>query len=163
MANQYTTGSKERIPLAVRFLKYVGRKTKNGCILWTGYTNGFGYGSIWSAEAGKPVSAHCVSYAFFIGPIDGQCVLHKCDNPPCVNPAHLFLGSRAENMFDKVAKGRQHKGERTGGAKLTEKAVKEIRRRFAAGESQASIAKYFAISPSSISRIVHRHDWKHVK
>lgn len=78
----------------------------------------FGYARIWPGQ-GQAVLAHRFSWTLAYGDPGELCVLHKCDHPPCVRPDHLFLGTRPENMADKVAKGRQHRGERTGGALLT--------------------------------------------
>jgi len=97
----------------------------------------------------------------------GLCVLHRCDNRRCCNPAHLFLGTNGENVFDKVAKGRQAKGrghgalgERSGTAKVSQDEVREIRRAYAAGEaSQYALADRFGISQGSVSLIVRRINW----
>lgn len=99
------------IPLIDRFFRYVGKKQVDGCIPWVGCTNEDGYGVIGSGtRKGKMVLAHRVSYQLFIEPIpDDICVLHRCDYPPCVNPVHFFLGTRADNSADMVAKERGRK------------------------------------------------------
>ena len=97
----------------------------SGCWLWIGSTS-HGYGQ--TNINGRPQRTHRVSYEYHIGPIpDDQCVLHKCDNPPCVNPSHLFLGSQQENLKDMKVKGRGIKGEMQGQAKLKAKDIPYIR------------------------------------
>lgn len=142
----------------------------DACWTWTGGLASDGYGQIRSA--GRKLLAHRLAWEFFRGPIPkgegyhGTCVLHRCDVPACVNPDHMFLGTHAENMTDKTAKGRcftpQTRGERNGSAKLTEVQVAEIRRRRAAGEVQQRIADDFAISQTTVSGIVLGKLWRHV-
>ncbi len=148
------------IPVATRFWDKV-RKTR-GCWLWTGST-GEGYGQL-NVE-GKLETAHRISWEMHYGPIpDGMWVLHKCDNRPCVNPSHLFLGTPQDNMDDKMAKGRANnaKGENTGNAKLTEKAVRSIRKDLARGESQSSVARRYGVYSTTIWLIAHGRTWTHV-
>jgi ribosome-binding protein aMBF1 (putative translation factor) len=97
----------------------------------------------------------------------GMSVCHHCDNPPCCNPAHLFLGSHRENMADRDAKGRQacnpgRRGETSPAAKLTEADVLAIRRRYAGGGiSQAALASEYGVAQSTISKITRRVRWEH--
>ena len=96
-----------RKPIEDRFWEKVSKE--DGCWNWVGSTQGFGYGYLHTGDKTnrKPVSAHRYSWALHNGPIpDGLWVLHKCDNPSCVNPDHLFLGDRTDNMRDCAAKGR---------------------------------------------------------
>lgn len=90
--------------------------------------------------------------------------MHSCDNPPCVNPAHLFLGTTQENAQDMVRKGRWANGIRCGelshSAKLTLPQVEEIRGRYAAGERQVSLAADFGVRQTTISRIIRGDSWK---
>lgn len=99
------------IPLKIRFDLRVGATTKRGCILWKGITNADGYGLIGSGtRKGRNILAHRLSYEFKFGSIPkGMMILHKCDNPPCINPDHLFIGTAADNIHDMVAKGRARK------------------------------------------------------
>jgi len=99
------------VPLIDRFFHYLGRKTPAGCILWDGNTNRDGYGVIGSGtRKGRMLLAHRVAYELLVGLIPaGLLVLHRCDNPPCINPVHLFLGTQAVNIADMVAKGRGRK------------------------------------------------------
>lgn len=96
----------QSIPLETRFWQRV-EKT-DGCWRWTGPLHAFGYGLIW--RGGNNVGAHRISWEIHVGPIpDGLFVLHRCDNPPCVRPDHLFLGTQADNIHDMVAKGRNYR------------------------------------------------------
>jgi hypothetical protein len=101
----------QTIPLEKRFQKYVGPKTDAGCVLWIGTTNADGYGVIGSGTSkGRMILAHRASYEIHVGLIPpGIFILHSCDNPPCVNPAHLSLGNQADNIADMLSKGRQRK------------------------------------------------------
>lgn len=94
-------------PPAKRF--WAGVDTTGDCWVWKGSKAGAGYGVLGIDY--KSVYAHRFSYELHFGPIpDNLCVLHKCDNPPCVNPDHLFLGTQLDNMDDRNRKGRTHKG-----------------------------------------------------
>ena len=140
-------------------------KTDDGCWIWTAARSPRGYGAFGrgSREA-RVILAHRFSWEQANGPIpDGLCVLHRCDNPPCVNPAHLFLGTRTDNNRDMHAKGRANppRGERHPRARLTEEKVREIRRLAAAGISQRQIARMFGVSKGAVASVVTRQ-WKHV-
>ncbi len=143
-----------------RFLEKV-RKTPD-CWEWTASDNGHGYGQFYLN--GTPVGAHRAAYEFFIGSIpDGLMVLHSCDNPACVNPAHLFAGTAADNSHDMVTKKRGNTGEwNRGGGKLKESDIPEIRRRRHAGERLAEIAADYGVSDSMISMIASRRKWAYV-
>lgn len=133
------------------------------CWLWQGQLSVAGYGRV-SFGAGERMLAHRASIIIHYGPIaDKYNVCHSCDNPPCVNPAHLFQGSHADNMQDAVAKGRMNRGEKSAGAILDEPAITEIRRlRRDEGWLQSEIASKFGIRPSHVSLIVNYKIWKHV-
>jgi hypothetical protein len=152
--------------LTVRFWTKV---SKNGdCWNWTGAVNNKGYGQF--HLKGKTVLAHRVSFEDFNGPIkEGMWVLHRCDNPRCVNPNHLFLGDASTNMQDCAAKGRlgfqrlPRRGEDHSGSKLTASQVVSIREIFrAGGVTQQDLAERFGISPSQVNNIVHRRHWREV-
>lgn len=138
-------------------------KSENGCWNWKLSKNIGGYGVI---NAFGEQTAHRVSWIIHNGKIpDGLCVLHKCDNPPCCNPAHLFLGTNQDNMTDKALKKRCNtpKGEKSGCSVLKTKEVLEIRRIHAANEmSQRAIAKKFGVGFKAINKIVLRQRWDHV-
>lgn len=96
-----------------------------------------------------------------------MCVLHRCDNPPCCNPAHLFLGTHADNVRDKVNKGRQSRhsspGEAAGLAKLTNEQVLEMRRLYAEEHiRQVDLAARFGVGQSAVSAILRRRTWSHI-
>jgi hypothetical protein len=139
------------------------RKTDN-CWLWTAGTfhHSKPYGYLWVKN--KFIATHRLSWEIHNGPIPkGLMVCHTCDNPICVNPAHLFLGTNGQNTADKVKKGRQARGEKQGSAKLTEADIWRIReayrlRLFLAKE----LALVFKVSPNHIQQIVDRKMWKHV-
>lgn len=154
-----------REPLTDRFFGMVGQKTANGCILWGGQRDKHGYGTIFSGpRPRKHLLAHRVSYEIFRGPIPaGLGVLHECDNPPCINPYHLFLGTQADNMADKMHKGRQCPGEQHYLHKLTEADVRAIRNRYLQGdESYAQLGKEFGVHEGTIKQIIRGKSWKHV-
>jgi len=97
------------------------------------------------------------------GPVpDGKCVLHHCDNPPCVNPNHLFLGTHAANMLNMVEKNRQARGEQNGRRKLTEVDVLRIRRGYYADLTTKEIAKKLGVSCRTIQKVLRGVAWKHV-
>ncbi len=153
-----------RIPLARRFWAKVDRRGPDECWPWTGSTRRKGYGKIRRPGAdGGWVSAHHVAWELVHGPVpDGKQVLHRCDNPPCCNERHLFLGDNDANVADKVAKGRQCSGVRNGQAKLDETRVLAIRRRHTAGEGIKPLARAYGVSPRTVQFIVRHQTWAHI-
>lgn len=148
-------------PISDRFHAKV-HKDPGGCWIWTGPVNNNGYGRI----DGKTY-AHRVSYELHHGPIPpGMSVMHSCDNPPCVNPEHLSLGTHAENMADAATKGRMSNrkrgqvGERHPHAKLTWSQIREIRVQAEAGVKQADLARLHQVSKATIWRIVTGKMWR---
>lgn len=147
-----------------RFFDKVMFEPNSGCWLWTACLNSNGYGRVGVYHVGTQL-AHRVSWEFKHGPIPaGQCVLHKCDNPACVNPDHLFLGTQLDNLADMGRKQRRggpkvgRKGEKSPTAKLTETQVAVIR---TAKEPQRIIAAMFSISQRTVSDIRLGRRWKH--
>lgn len=135
------------------------------CWPWRGARYGTTpYGSI--RYQGRAQGAHRVSYQINIGPIpEGYDVLHRCDNPSCVNPAHLWLGTHAENMRDMKLKGRAVavRGEAQPKSKLTEDDVRTIRQLLKEGISHRNIAERFGVRNPTISYIKHGKRWGHIK
>jgi hypothetical protein len=151
------------VSLAERFWKACqgAETTPSGCWLWPGTLDRDGYGVI--GENGRQLRAHRISYERAYGPIPvGKQVLHSCDNPRCFCPAHLRVGTNIENTAERDAKGRQQRGERHAKAKLTEDAVRAIRRRFASGETQTALAAEYGVAQPVVSSLVRRETWKHV-
>lgn len=149
------------LTLKEKFLSRVN-KTET-CWLWIGYRNTDGYGVI-HLEPHVKKFAHRVSYTLFINPVipDGAHVLHSCDNPSCVNPSHLRIGTHYDNMSDMVSRGRSLKGENHNLSKLNVEDIKEIRLLSKAGMKSPEIAKIFKVTESNVRHIVRRVTWKHV-
>lgn len=134
------------------------RVTESGCWEWTGGLHvPCGYGVI-SRGGGKPrLYAHREAFRLYVGPIpDGYDVCHRCDNPPCFNPEHLFVGTRLDNMRDAKAKGRTRRGERHGASKLSDAQAEDIRREYATGQvRQRDLAARYGVCQQLVSLIVN--------
>ena len=153
----------KKVDVRIRFEKYVNRRGDNGCHIWTGPPGDVGYGNF--GINGKTYRSHRAAWEIYRGPIPGGlCVLHRCDNKMCVNPDHLFLGTRADNVADMMAKGRGRKatGERVGNSKLKEDQVKEIRMLVAGGMKQTEVAAKFGVHSSWVSRISRNEFWRDI-
>jgi HNH endonuclease len=151
------------VPYPQRFWAQVDRagRAAGECWPWAGRCDRYGIFTVGK----RAVLAHRYAWTLATaGPVpDGLCVLHECDNPPCCNPAHLFLGTQLQNIEDRQRKGRQARGERINATKLTPEQVREIRERYAAGERQIPLAKEYGINHGTVSRIVNREFWEHVQ
>lgn len=126
--------------------------TDSGCWEWNGGRRAFGHGTV-----GRSQAAHRLAYETWVGPIpEGLIVRHKCDNPPCVNPDHLEIGTHADNAWDMTVRNRFY-------SKLTEQDVRDIREEYAKGVlTQQMLADVYGVSNSNICRIITRKGWSHI-
>ena len=147
--------------VVARFWTHV-EKT-DGCWIWHGSRLKRGYGRM--HINGTTWKAHRLSYLLHNNRLSRELIIcHSCDNPSCVNPAHLSQGTNADNMRDRDNKFRMMHGERTNTAKLTEVQVLEIRARYAAGETNKSaLAREYGVSNPLIGCIIRRDNWRHLK
>lgn len=146
-----------------RLDRYTVKRGSGECWEWTGYRDKDGYGSV--RFRGRRYKAHALSFieATGIRPAAGMVVRHVvCDNPPCVNPAHLAEGTPKQNADDRVARGRSARlvGSSNPSAKLTRASVSDVRVRLATGEPHTSIARRHGVSRKAISKIANRLTWK---
>lgn len=177
--------------LVAWFWTMVEPENGDACRCWTGFRHDKGYGIFGIGP--RLMLTHRFAYGAAVAPIpSGLQVLHRCDNPPCCNPEHLFLGTNADNMADKMRKSRQAKGDRSGArmhpekvprgdahpfrrrpeivprgeahphARLTESQVIEIRASAANGETRRSLAERFGVARPTISGVLTRTTWAHV-
>lgn len=153
--------------LARRLMNGVARIDERACWIW-GRTTSSGYGCL--TVGGRPVRAHRLTLALQLGVEERDLdeVLHRCDNPLCINPEHLSHGTHADNIRDAVAKGRakvpigpRRFGETNPAAKLTLQDVRAIKEAQARGESQRAIAERFVVSQSTVSNIARGRCWRH--
>lgn len=146
-------------PITERFWPKVSPEPMSGCWLWTGSVGAGGYGRIFDSGK-KLLSAHRLSWSLTFGDAPGDLdVLHRCDQPSCVNPGHLFLGTARDNMADMKRKGRRIwrgvAGEANVNAKLSSRDVEAIRARHG-DVSAKELAAEFGVSPTHVYDIVHR-------
>lgn len=135
----------------------------NYCWNWNAYCPK--YGRIRSIVNGKwkQEGAHRVSWSIHYGEIpDGMCVCHRCDNPKCVNPEHLFIGTHLDNAIDRKRKGRgsNPSGENAHRAKLSREDVENIRKHVSSGKTQAEMSKKYNVCKQTISNIINRNKWR---
>jgi len=161
--------------IAERLLRSRRIDPLSGCWEWTGARKPDGYGRLF--RRGRQLTAHRLAYEQWRGPIPpGLSVLHRCDNPACFNPEHLFLGTQADNIADCIAKGRAFRakgsangkhthpgtsqGERNGRARLTEAEVVAIR---SDRRGRAEIAAHYGVVPVTVWKVKTRRSWAHVE
>lgn len=144
------------------FYLRVSPEPTSGCHLWAGAVSSSGYGSFTYMK--RTVKAHRFSYELFKGPIPpGLLVCHHCDNPVCVNPDHLFIGTDADNVADRNRKGRHQtkyspKGSAHGQTRLMESDVMHIRQKVL---KNCEYAKMYKVAASTITHIQNGKSWKH--
>ncbi len=160
----------------LRFLSKL-KTSDSGCWIWCGCGSSRGYGK--TTIASKDIRAHRLSWMIFKGEIpDGLFVCHQCDNPSCCNPSHLFLGTQAENVIDKVTKGRQAKGDTHyarlhperlargtshGMSKLDEDKVRQIRLEYTGTRGELGmLAKKYGVAKATVHQVVRGRLWSHV-
>lgn len=142
------------------------KRSPEGCLEWQGARDPNGYGRIFWEE--RVQLAHRAAYDAFVGPIPaGMNVCHRCDNPPCCEPTHLFIGSQADNHADMTRKGRgsvppSKLGTESSQSKLTEADVRAIRKARSEGIPVTTLAAQYGVSTSSLSAAATRKTWKHV-
>lgn len=150
--------------MAVRFWAKVDKREPDQCWSWLGTKTHSGTrGQIWYGETMIAATKASLILAGIEVP-DGMCVLHRCDNPPCVNPSHLFLGTLGENNNDRTQKGRTARGEKSNKSTLTDSQVIELRSLFKLckrGE-KSKLAKQFGISFTTLNNIINRKTWSHL-
>ena len=154
--------NKYREYIMKRFYDKIDIKSETECWNWRACKlNGYGQFKV----SGKTTSAHRYMYELVKGRIPkGIHVLHTCDNPSCVNPNHLFLGTHKENMEDKVRKGRMVdiSGEKCGTSKLKETDILIIRELSEKGYSGVMLSTLFLVTPGAINQILNRRTWRHI-
>lgn len=143
-----------------RFMSKVSPEPNTGCWLWTAGVDKDGYGKF--ATGKHRAQTHHRAHKWIIGAPKGAVAMHSCDQPSCVNPAHLRVGTQAENRADCTRKGRNARGESHPRAKLSLEAVREIRARLELGEPIRAIALAFGISRGSVWEIKTGTTWRHV-
>lgn len=135
---------------------------RSRCWIWTGAKFTHGYGAFYPKN--KTVSTHRFSYELNIGLIPkGMMVCHRCDNPQCIRPSHLFIGSGSDNTRDMISKGRSKRSGEDCNAikKLSNKKVREIRERYKWGNGIA-LSKEYGVSRPTISAVVNKKRWSHL-
>lgn len=159
--------------LAPRFWSKVLKSSEDECWLWQAAKDRDGYGVFGLSAKVKSIRAHRMAYMLAKGDPKMLLVLHTCDTPACVNPAHLFLGTVATNMQDKVAKGRHvsgmavkpqlaARGSKHGNALLTEQQVLEMRARYIPRVvTLEALGREYGVSPSTVCNAI-RYGWRHV-
>ena len=146
----------------VRYITKIEVRSPRVCWLWTGARTRKAYGHM--KVGSRYERAHRLMYGLAFGPIpDGLFVLHRCDNPPCVNPLHLFLGTNRLNMADASAKGRIRRGTKHHNVRLTESEVWQIRKLLAEGVPHAAIADRFSVHRGTVTSINMGENWGWLK
>lgn len=154
----YDAGPMSPAPLAQRWERLVDRS--GDCWLWQGHCNNKGYGTILIEKIGRRNRsgyAHRIAYELYVGAIPpGLNVLHECDNPPCVNPAHLHLGTPADNMREMYQRGRYPIGRTRSYRRLSDAQIIQMADRCRAGELRRDLAIEYGVSKSYGTALILR-------
>ena len=156
--------NKPRGTVRERFESQFVRVPFAGCWIWTGSSkHKFGYGAFKIGNRQSKVEyAHRFAWSLYVGEIPSDAhVCHSCDNPACVNPDHLFIGTAALNVADKVAKGRHLYGAKVPSAKITDEIAAKIK--LLQSEPTRVLAAMFGLSRQSVADIIYGRTWKHVQ
>lgn len=150
-----------------RFKEKVLFRDEKQCWEWTANKNNKGYGMFRPGGTANKILAHRFSYEINVGPVPkGKVVCHKCDNPSCVNPNHLFVGTMKENLHDMIRKGRSYhppmSGTKNGNAILKEKDISEIRALHKNSVPIRIIAAEFKVKPCTIYDVLRGRSWNHI-
>jgi hypothetical protein len=149
------------IPPAIRFWRFVW-KTET-CWVWTGGYYVDGYGMFGISKGASPVRAHRFSWELYNGISPGKLyVCHLCDNPACVRPDHLFLGTQGANLADMIAKKIMPRGQNRAWAKFTTEQISELRSAYRSGVNQYELAKRYGVEQTTVSAIIRRKTWRHI-
>jgi hypothetical protein len=145
----------------------IAENTQTGCFDWIGFKSRDGYGIVHKGK--KLLKAHRLAYCEAnqvpLESIKGLCVRHKCDNPACINPDHLEIGTNADNTRDRHERNRDARGSKNGNARLTEQDVICIRSQYKPKSRQTGVialAKKYQVSASLIDQVIRRTVWAHV-
>lgn len=143
--------------------KTPGQGPNGDCWIWTGQTKRGNYGVFYWPLL-RVMGAHIASYCLHTGDMStsGFAICHHCDNPPCVNPAHLFKGTHSDNVQDAMEKGRMALGDKNPNAKLTDEEAAEIKRRKANGEKTSVLMVEFGVSKPTIDRVARGYSFSHL-
>lgn len=149
-------------PLADRFWERVDVSGgASACWIWQGLCTPFGYGKMTVKR--RAIVAHRLAWFLTYGKMPTLCLLHSCDNPPCVNPAHLREGTKAENTAERDLRKRTARGSQAGQSKLTESMVRDIRQKLSEGTSGADLGRMYSVNKETIYHIASGRSWKHVE
>lgn len=148
----------DEIRYAARQIVRFTRREQNGCLVWTKSLTPRGYGRLWTGE--QEGRAHRIAWIVYNGPIPADlCVCHRCDNRPCLEPTHLFLGTNAENIADMVSKDRQPLGEKNGLAILN---LEKVVRIYTSSVSTKTLAKEYGVAENTVRDIRRGETWGHI-
>ena len=155
---------RSRVPLSIRLWAKIDKAGPDDCWVWTAARDRKNYGVVSAGGKKGALYAHRAVYEDAVGPIPpGLHILHRCDNPPCCNPAHLWAGTNSQNIADMISKGRSKGafcfGEEHMNHKLTREKVLEIR---ASTDPERVVARRYGISGANVHAIRKRKTWKHI-